>query len=170
MPRDRAPPPQTSDEWVSPMNLDISHASFAALPSDQPVAKKRDRDVWQSMKRGAAGKCPSCGKGKLFYRYLKVADRCPNCGEELFHHRADDAPPYLTILVVAHIIGTGILALDSFKPDLPVIYHLTIWPILTLGLSLWLLPIFKGGLIGLQWALRMHGFETAGAAHPAIGE
>lgn len=149
------------------MNLDISQASFAALPSEQPVAKKRDRDVWQSIKRGAAGKCPNCGKGKLFYRYLKVADRCPSCGEELFHHRADDAPPYLTILVVGHVIGTGILALDSFKPDLPLAYHMIIWPVLTLGLSLWLLPIFKGGLIGLQWALRMHGFETAGACHPA---
>jgi uncharacterized protein (DUF983 family) len=145
------------------MNIEISSPPFAALPGTEPVAR-RDRKVWQSIKRGAAGKCPNCGKGKIFYRYLKVNDRCPDCGEELFHHRADDAPPYITILVVGHIVGTGMLAVESFAPDLPLIDHIIIWPTLTLALSLVLLPIFKGGLIALQWALRMHGFETAGAA------
>ncbi len=29
---------------------------------------------------------------------------------------------------------------------------------LTIGLSLWFLPRIKGALVGLQWALRMHGF------------
>lgn len=153
------------------MNIDISHAPFAALAVDESPAK-RDRNVWQAVKRGAAGKCPKCGKGKLFYRYLKVNDHCPECGEEFFHHRADDAPPYLTILVTAHIVGTGMLLTSSIAPDLPLIYQMTIWPALTLVLSLILLPIFKGGLIAHQWALRMHGFETAGAAArvPVPGE
>lgn len=146
------------------MDIEMSSQSFVAMPAEP--AAKRDRNIWQSIKRGAAGKCPNCGKGKMFYRYLKVNDRCPNCGEELFHHRADDAPPYLTILVVAHIVGSGILAVDTFAPSLPIAYHLAIWPALTIGLCLWLLPIFKGGLIGLQWALRMHGFETASTDTP----
>lgn len=145
------------------MNIEMSPTPFTALPGNEPVVR-RDRDLWQSIKRGAAGKCPSCSKGKIFYRYLKVNDRCPACDEELFHHRADDAPPYMTILVTGHIVGTGMLAVESFAPDLPLIYHIMVWPSLTLALSLGLLPIFKGGLIALQWALRMHGFETAGAA------
>ena len=80
--------------------------------------------------------------------------------------RADDAPPYLTILVTAHIVGSGMLTTSSFAPDLPLVYHMTIWPALTLVLSLVLLPIFKGGLIAHQWALRMHGFEATGVAAP----
>jgi hypothetical protein len=32
------------------------------------------------------------------------------------------------------------------------------WFPLIIGLSLWLLPRVKGALVGLQWALRMHGF------------
>ena len=143
------------------MNIDFSSAPFAGLACDEPSAKPT-RNIWLSVKRGLAGKCPNCGVGKLFYRYLKVSDRCPECGEEFFHHRADDAPPYLTILVTAHIVGSGMLATASLAPDLPLIYHMTIWPALTLVLSLILLPIFKGGLIAHQWALRMHGFETAG--------
>ena len=151
------------------MNMDVSHTPYVTLASNEPVAK-RDRDVWQSIKRGALGKCPNCGEGKIFYRYLKVNDRCPACGEEFFHHRADDAPPYLTILVVGHIVGTCILAVDSFAPNLPLVYHMILWPTLTLVLSLALLPVFKGGLIALQWALRMHGFETAGAPSPKTFE
>lgn len=146
--------------------MPIDMVSTAALTCE-PVPAKRDRSVWKSIKLGLAGKCPNCAKGKIFYRYLKVNDRCPSCGEEFFHHRADDAPPYVTIVIVCHIVGTGILTLDTFEPNLPLIYHMLIWPPLTLALCLLLLPMFKGALIALQWALRMHGFETASAVTQA---
>jgi len=57
---------------------------------------EHDRSLPQSLKRGAIQRCPACGSGALFKRYLKVADQCPSCSEELHHHRADDAPPYFT--------------------------------------------------------------------------
>ncbi|MFM2444607.1 MAG: hypothetical protein RJB09_1793, partial [Pseudomonadota bacterium] len=63
------------------------------------------RAWWPAMKLGFRGICPACGEGKIFRAFLKVNDCCPCCGEELHHHRADDAPPYFTILVVAHIVG-----------------------------------------------------------------
>ena len=119
------------------------------------------RNVWLAMRRGFVGHCPCCGKGAIFHRYLKVVDHCPACGTELFHQRADDAPPYLTILVVGHIVGAMMLSAETLLPELPILYHALFWPPLTLGLCLVLLPAFKGGLIGYQWALRMHGFETA---------
>jgi uncharacterized protein (DUF983 family) len=122
----------------------------------------RPRDIWLSLRRGLAGHCPACGKGKMFRAYLKVNDTCPACGEELFHHRADDAPPYFTILIVAHVIGGMMLMVEETAPDLPLWLHILAWPSLTLALSLVLLPIVKGALIAHQWALRMHGFETAG--------
>jgi hypothetical protein len=37
-------------------------------------------------------------------------------------------------------------------------------------LSLWILPIMKGGLVAHQWALRMHGFEAAQRSGSAIGK
>ncbi len=42
--------------------------------------------------------------------------------------------------------------------DLPLWAHMAIWAPLTLILSLILLQPIKGATIGLQWALRMHGF------------
>ena len=64
------------------------------------------------MWRGFRCRCPKCGKGHLFGKYLKVADHCEECGEE-FHHRADDFPAYLVIIVVGHIIVPAILAVES---------------------------------------------------------
>jgi uncharacterized protein (DUF983 family) len=132
---------------------------FAHAPFSFPVVPVRDR--WQAIKRGFNLRCPNCGKGHLFRAYLKVADTCPVCGEELFHQRADDAPPYLTILVVGHIIGALMLTVEEINDTLPLWIHALVWPTLTLGLSLTLLPRFKGALIAYQWALRMHGFEFA---------
>jgi len=99
----------------------------------------------------------------MFAAYLKVVETCPACGEELHHHRADDAPPYFTILIVGHIVGASILLVEEFWPDAPIWLHALVWPTLVLVLSLWLLPLFKGALVAYQWALRMHGFEKAGS-------
>ena len=36
--------------------------------------------------------------------------------------------------------------------------HAALWLPLTLGLTFALMPIVKGAVVGLQWALGMHGF------------
>jgi uncharacterized protein (DUF983 family) len=125
------------------------------------------RDLVRAMLRGLSERCPSCGKGRLFGKYLKVRDACPACGEVLHHHRADDAPAYFTILVVGHFIVGGALALErGLSP--PTWVHLAIWLPLTLIASLLLLPRVKGALVGLQWALYMHGFD--GPEHADVVE
>jgi uncharacterized protein (DUF983 family) len=116
------------------------------------------RDMALAMKRGALNRCPSCGNGHMFASYLKVNDACPSCGEELHHQRADDAPPYVVISIVGHIIIGLMLWLEmAYHP--PIWVHMTVWAPLTLVLSLLLLPPVKGALVGMQWALRMHGFQ-----------
>ena len=123
------------------------------------------RSVGQALWRGAMRRCPACGSGRLFAGYLKVADTCPACGEALHHHRADDAPPYFTILIVGHVLLGGVLMLEqAYQP--PSWLQGAIWLPLGLIMSLGLLPVAKGALVGLQWALRMHGFaDAAGREH-----
>ncbi len=115
------------------------------------------RDVWRAMLRGFRLRCPSFGEGRLFRSFLKVADACPACGEELHHQRADDAPAYFTIVIVGHVIVGGVLALErAYSPS--TLVHAVIWLPATLLCALLLLPRVKGTLVGLQWALKMHGF------------
>jgi uncharacterized protein (DUF983 family) len=125
-------------------------------PADQ--AEKPSRPVAQSMLRGAKGRCPSCGEGRLFARYLKIAEHCPACGEALHHHRADDAPPYFTIFIAGHLLVPMLLAFErAFTP--PLWLHAAVWLPVTIALCLALLPPVKGAIVGLQWALYMHGFD-----------
>ncbi len=130
------------------------------MPLDATNFAAPKRPTGKAMRNGARLKCPSCGIGSLYQGYLKSVEACANCGEELHHHRADDAPPYFTIMIVGHIVMPGILLVErAFKPDLWT--HAAIWLPLTVILSLAILPVAKGALIGLQWALRMHGFDRS---------
>lgn len=115
------------------------------------------RDWALAMRRGSGGRCPSCGHGRLFSGYLKVRDTCGICATELHHHQADDAPPYFTMFIVGHLVVAGVLALEQWAAP-PAWLHLMIWMPLSVMLCLLWLPMVKGALIGLQWALRMHGF------------
>ena len=109
--------------------------------------------------RGATGRCPACGEGPLFRKFLKVKDRCDACGEDLHHHRADDMPAYIVMSIVGHIvIGLLLWVETSFAPSIWI--HLALWIPLTIGLSLVLLQPVKGTIVALQWALRMHGFSA----------
>lgn len=134
---------------------------------DTVTPKVPPRQTWAAVKRGLRGRCPACGEGRILHSYLKVNDACAVCGEELHHHRADDFPQYITIFVVAHVLVAALLMVDDLWPDVPMAVHMIVWPSLVIAMSLWLLPIFKGALIAYQWALRMHGFETAHQAPQA---
>lgn len=115
------------------------------------------RPLWRALRRGWRRRCPACGRAAMLFRYLKVHDRCSACDLELHHQRADDAPPYFTITIVAHIIMPALLISERLWHP-PEWLHMTIWIPLTLGLTLFFLPRVKGALIGLQWAKAMHGF------------
>jgi uncharacterized protein (DUF983 family) len=115
------------------------------------------RAWWPAVRRGFAGRCPQCGEGRLFGRFLKISPTCATCGEDYTHARADDLPPYLVITVVGHIVGTGILSAETYA-DWPAWLHMAIWPALTVILSLALIQPLKGVVVAHQWALRMHGF------------
>lgn len=121
-----------------------------------------DRSLRRAVGRGLRKKCPQCGRGALFSGYTTTNARCPSCGLDLSGHQADDAPPYLTILVVGHTtIPTALAVKQLFEP--PLWLQFSIWAPIILLASFWLLPIAKGGLIGLQWANRMHGFAGSNA-------
>jgi uncharacterized protein (DUF983 family) len=120
----------------------------------------------QALRRGLFGLCPACGEGRLFRAFLKVTDRCAACEEELHHHRADDFPAYVVILLAGHIIVPLVLALETEVAP-PVWVHLAIWLPVTLGMTLGLLQPVKGAIVALQWKLGMHGFEEARKARSA---
>ncbi|SMO50206.1 DUF983 domain-containing protein [Ruegeria faecimaris] len=129
--------------------------------TDQTIdtISENDRPTRPALIKGFRCRCPKCGEGKLLHSYLKVNDSCSSCGQELFHHRADDGPAYLTILLVGHLLAPALhISYVQWRPD-----PLNMFLIFAFGctaLTLFLLPRMKGAVVAYQWARRMHGFET----------
>ena len=106
------------------------------------------------MTRGFVGRCPNCGEGKLFYRYLKVSPACPACGHDLDQYPSDDGPAYFTILLVGHLVVAPLLLFPIiWRAPAAIIVPATLIPLA--GLILLLLPRIKGAVIGALYALKV---------------
>lgn len=118
-----------------------------------------DRPLRPAAMRGWQRKCPNCGAGPMFRGFLTVRDTCTVCDEALHHHRADDGPAYLTILIVGHIMAPLLLwAYTKFEPEPLILF--SVFAVGCVALSLFLLPRLKGMIVAIQWARRMHGFGS----------
>lgn len=124
-----------------------------------------DHPLKPALLRGWRRCCPNCGKGALLYKYLKVHDGCQNCGQNLYHHRADDGPAYLTILIVGHILAPLLhVVFVQFRPE-PWIMAVGFGTACVV-LCLYFLPRIKGAVVAFQWARGLNGFgkDTSGIA------
>ncbi|RAK65025.1 DUF983 domain-containing protein [Phenylobacterium kunshanense] len=123
--------------------------------------------LFRSIKRGLAHRCPCCGKGGLFSRYLKVEPTCGSCGHSLTQYPADDGPAYVTILLTGHLIVAPMLLFPIVWEANPLYSVPLILTVLAV-LMLLALPRVKGGWIGLMYALqvtdRNQRLHTADAA------
>ncbi len=116
-----------------------------------------ERPAWPAIARGLRHRCPACGEGALYERYLKLRPSCEVCGEDFTHARADDGPAYLSILLTAKVMGTTqLLVYQLWQP--PAWVMAVSFSIGVVVMALALLPRFKGLIVGVQWAKRMHGF------------
>ncbi|MEP4197472.1 MAG: DUF983 domain-containing protein [Aliishimia sp.] len=135
--------------------MTIQFNDSTEIPREQ--CPGNDRPLLPALRRGFRRKCPCCGSGPLMRSYLKVNDSCSVCRQELHHHRADDAPAYLTILIVGHIMIPLLhVFFVAYRPEPLVLF--TIFAVGSVGLSLYLLPRLKGAVVAFQWARQMGGF------------
>lgn len=125
-----------------------------------PVILAEKRSLLTGVKRGAAMRCPNCGQGKLYRKYLKV-QACPVCHNDNTRYPADDLPPYATILIVGHVVVGPLLFFPwIWQGDTAVVLS-TVLPALLI-LTLVFLPFVKGAAVGLHWSLEpRHEVEEA---------
>ena len=137
-----------------------------SLPRPQPASQPGS--AREAFLHGLRGRCPACGEGHMFRKFLKVNDACPDCGEELHHQRADDFPAYLVIVIVGHLLVPGILAVETeFTPAYWV--HALLWGPAVIAMTVGLIQPVKGAVVAMQWFLGMHGFEESkGRKLPAV--
>ncbi len=104
----------------------------------------------KTLLNGLKLRCPSCGAGALFSRYLKRRDACPNCGENFVGLDADDGPAWLTIVIAAHIVVPLLIFLEEGQ-WLGYYAEFLVVVLATIGIVLALLPHSKGLFISILW-------------------
>jgi len=107
-----------------------------------------------AMGRGLMGRCPSCGIGRVFDGFLRVVQECEHCHAPLGLARADDAPPYFTILITGHVVVPLMFMVDRMGEP-PIWVMSAIFLPLTFFMALGLLRPIKGGTVGLMLNLNM---------------
>ena len=116
--------------------------------------------VMTGLKRGILHRCPNCGDGRLYVRYLKVDADCEACGHDLAAYPADDGPAYFTILIIGHLFVAPLLLFPFiWKAPVGLVLPLTILPLA--ALTLLLLPRVKGAVIGALWAIKLRKAQDA---------
>jgi len=103
------------------------------------------------VRRGLGLRCPQCGKGRLFGRFLKVSEHCGGCGADNTIYPSDDAPPYVTLFVVTHLLLPFIFWVERAW-ELPLWITFSIWLPVIAVITIVMLPYIKGGVIGFAWA------------------
>lgn len=100
---------------------------------------------------GLRGRCPRCGRGKLFDGYLTTASGCDACGLDYSFADAGDGPAVFIILIVGFIVVGGALGVEvAYQP--PYWVHAALWLPLAIVLPLLLLRPAKGLMLCQQYA------------------
>jgi uncharacterized protein (DUF983 family) len=102
---------------------------------------------------GAAGRCPSCGKGPLFAGFLSLAQRCTACGYDFAKVDSGDGPAVFVIFIAGFVAAFGVLFTEIvLRP--PIWVHFVVWLPVAAILCLGLLRPMKGVMIAAQIANR----------------
>ncbi|MBT3305458.1 MAG: DUF983 domain-containing protein [Alphaproteobacteria bacterium] len=116
------------------------------------------KPILRSISRGLRKRCPKCGQGEIYKRYIKPVECCNACGEALGHIRTDDFAPWLTIIILGHFLVPAAYAFERIILP-PLWVHAVLWGPLIILLVLGLLPYTKGVCLGFMWALGLSGDE-----------
>jgi uncharacterized protein (DUF983 family) len=100
--------------------------------------------------RGLAGRCPRCGKGRLFEGFLTLRPRCESCGLDFSFADAADGPAFFVMFFSGFVVAGSALAVEALYSP-PFWVHAVLWIPLILITTLVPLRPVKGLLIALQY-------------------
>jgi uncharacterized protein (DUF983 family) len=124
-----------------------------------PAGSGHPHALWRALARGGIGRCPRCGRGRLFRAFLKPVDHCAGCDQDWRLQRADDFPAYAALFITGHLVAPLAVHLARDSSVSPAMAAAITLPV-TAALAIGLLQPCKGAIIALQWRLAMHGFQA----------
>jgi uncharacterized protein (DUF983 family) len=102
-------------------------------------------------KAGIAGTCPRCGQGRMFEGMLAIKPSCANCGLDFRALDVGDGAVVFVVMIANIIVLGGALAFENALSP-PIWVHIMLWPVIIIGLCIWLTRLIKGVLLANQFA------------------
>jgi uncharacterized protein (DUF983 family) len=115
--------------------------------------------------RGLAGRCPRCGKGRLFAGFLTLRPRCEVCGLDFSFADSADGPAFFVMFFSGFVVAGSALAVEALYSP-PFWVHAVLWIPLILITTLVPLRPVKGLLIALQYHHKAAEGQLAGGDKP----
>jgi uncharacterized protein (DUF983 family) len=100
---------------------------------------------------GLLGRCPACGKGRMFSGLLQLSRTCSECGLDYSFADAGDGPA-IFVMTIAGFIVVGFGGWLEFAYEPPYWVHVAILLPFTVLVCIGLLRPTKGLLVSLQYA------------------
>ena len=106
--------------------------------------------ITQTALRGLACRCPRCGEGRLYARFLTLRPDCDRCGLDYAFIDSGDGPAIFIIMIAgAIVVGAALVVEIKYQP--PFWVHAALWLPLILVTTLLPLRSMKALLIALQF-------------------
>lgn len=100
-----------------------------------------------------SGRCPRCGRGRLFRGFIEVAPSCSVCGLDYGFADAGDGPAvFVSFAALIVVVGLALVIDAAYAPPVWLLMLILLVPVLALCLGL--LRPAKGLMIGLQYRNR----------------
>ena len=114
---------------------------------------------------GLSGRCPRCGRGRLFAGFLTLRTACEQCGLDYAFADAGDGPAVFVILLAGLLVVAAALFVEiAYQPSFWV--HAALWGPMILIVTLAPLRLLKGLLIALQYHHKAAEGRFDGAGPP----
>jgi uncharacterized protein (DUF983 family) len=104
------------------------------------------------------GRCPRCGKGKLFEGFLNIAETCSACQLSFATQDSGDGPVFFALIIVG-FISVGIAGYIELRYSPEWWVHIVTFIPITCILVLITMRFFKAWLIALQFKHRPDTFN-----------
>lgn len=128
----------------------LSHKRLNAAQMDALKMLEDRGSISAAVQAGLLGRCPRCGKGKMFSGLLDLVPRCKVCGLDYGFADAGDGPAVFVILFAGLVVlGAALWTELVYNP--PFWIDLAIFLPLTAIVCIGLLRPTKGLLVALQY-------------------